>query len=195
MRENTVSGLTFADDFVGISETPEGSQKQIEKALEYTRKWRVTAKVKTCAVVIVCKEDKVNPVKFEWKWGEDELPIVDQCTYLGAEISKDCSWDAHIAKATGKGKSQVGKMDATLTDLHLDTRSNRCILVNVIVTKLECAGKVWEGDAKFVKQLKTVQMTAAKNILGCSNTTSITVLRAELGMYPFETIRDVRKLK
>ena len=40
-----VSGLMFADDFVGISDTPEGPQKQTEKALEYTRKWRVTANV------------------------------------------------------------------------------------------------------------------------------------------------------
>ena len=31
--------------FVGISETPEGLQKQIEKAPRYTRKWRVTANV------------------------------------------------------------------------------------------------------------------------------------------------------
>ena len=37
--EDMVSGLMFADDFVGISDTPEGLQKQIEKALEYTRKW------------------------------------------------------------------------------------------------------------------------------------------------------------
>ena len=38
MREDTVSGLMFADDFVGISETPGGLQKHIEKALGYTRK-------------------------------------------------------------------------------------------------------------------------------------------------------------
>ena len=97
MEEDTVSGLMFADDFVGTSETPEGLQKQIEKALEYTRKWRVTANVKKCAVV-VCNADDVNPVNFKWKWGEDEFPIVDQYTYLGLEISKGCSWDAHIAK-------------------------------------------------------------------------------------------------
>ena len=30
MGEDTVSGLMFADDFVGISETPEGMQKQRE---------------------------------------------------------------------------------------------------------------------------------------------------------------------
>ena len=52
-----VSGLMFADDFVGISGTAEGLQEQIEKALEYTRKWRVTANVNKCAV-LVCNEDK-----------------------------------------------------------------------------------------------------------------------------------------
>ena len=109
-------------------------QKQVEKALEYTRKWRVTANMKTCAVV-VCNEDEVNPVNIKWKWGEDKLPIVDQYTYLGVEISKDCSSDAHIAKVIGKGKSQVGKMDAILTDPHLDTRITICILIHVIVPK------------------------------------------------------------
>ena len=38
MGKDTVSGVMFADGFVGISETPEGLQQQTEKALEYTRK-------------------------------------------------------------------------------------------------------------------------------------------------------------
>ena len=137
--EDAVSGLMFADDFVGISETPQGLQ-QIEKTVEYIRKWRVTANVKKCAVV-VCNEDKGNPVKFKWKWGEDELPIADQHTYLGVEISKECSWDAHIAKVIGKGKAHVGKMDAILTDSQLDNRSKICNLINAIVPKLEYTGE------------------------------------------------------
>ena len=44
----------FADVFVGKSETPEGLQKQIEKAVEYARKRIVTA-------ILVCNEDKKNP--------------------------------------------------------------------------------------------------------------------------------------
>ena len=43
--------------------------------------WRVATNVKKCAVV-VCNEDKVNPINFKWKWGEDELPIVDQSVYV-----------------------------------------------------------------------------------------------------------------
>ena len=81
----------------------------------------------------------MHPVTFKWKCGEDGLPIVDQYTCLGVEISEDCSWDAHIAKVIGKGKSQVGKMDAIVTDSHLDTRLKTCILMNIIVPKLEYA--------------------------------------------------------
>ena len=59
----------------------------MEKALEYTRKWKVTANIKKCTVG-VCNDDEVDPVYFSWKWGEDELPIVDQYTNLGVELSK-----------------------------------------------------------------------------------------------------------
>ena len=98
---------------------------------------------------MVRSEDKVNPVNFKWKWGEDELPIVDQYTYLGIEISKDCFWDAHMTEVIGKGKSEVGKMDAILTDPHLDTTITVCILINVIVQKLEYAGASMGREREF----------------------------------------------
>ena len=115
----------------------------------------MTGNVNKCAVV-VCNEDEVHTVNFKWKWGEDELPTEDQYTYLGVEISEDCSRDAHIAKVIEKGKLRPGKMDAILTDPHLDARIKICILMNVVVPKLEYAEEVWEDNAEFVKQLETV---------------------------------------
>ena len=44
-----------------------------------------------------------TPVPFTCKRGKEELPIVDQYTYLSVELSKYCSSDAHIAKVAGKG--------------------------------------------------------------------------------------------
>ena len=76
----------FAYDFVGIAETSDELQKQNGKAPEYTKEWRVTANVNKCAI-FVCNEHK-NPVEFKLKWGEEELPIVDQYIYLGVEIKK-----------------------------------------------------------------------------------------------------------
>ena len=60
-------------------------------------------------------------------------------------------------------------MDAILTDSYLDTRIKICVPVNAIEPKLEYV-EVWEGNAKFVKQLEIVRTTAAKKILGCSST-------------------------
>ena len=81
----------------------------------------------------------------------------------------------------------VGKMDAILTDSHLDTRIKMCILMNAIVPAR--AGEVWEGNAKLVEQLETAHMTSAKTILRCSSTTinSNSALRAEMGMHPLKT--------
>ena len=50
------------------------------------------------------------------------------------------------AKVVGKGRAHVGKMDAILTDSHLDTRIKRCILMNVVAPKLAYAGEVREGN-------------------------------------------------
>ena len=155
----------------------------------------MTANVEKRAVA--CDEDNEHPVAFECKCGKVELPIVDRYTYLGVKSQKDCSWDAHIARAVGKSKTQEGEMDAILTDSHLGTTSKICILMSVIVPKVEQAG-VWEGNAKSVKQLETVQMTAAKNVLGCPSTRRVILqnLRAALGIYPPKTNkRCVRKLK
>ena len=93
----------------------------------------------------------------------------------------------------GKGKTQVGKMDAILTDSHLDTTNKICILINVIAPKVEYAGELWGGNAKLVKQLETMHMTAAKKVLECSSTTSNALLRAELGVYPLQTNGDVAR--
>ena len=78
-------------------------------------------------------------------------------------------------------------MGVILRDSHLDTRTKRCIPLNVIVPKLEYPGEVWEGNKKLAEKLETVQMSAAKMIQGCSKTTSNTALRAELGMYALKT--------
>ena len=46
-------------------------------------------------------------------------------------------------------------MDAILTDSHLDTGIKMCILMTVIVPKLDYAGQVWEqGNAKFINNSK-----------------------------------------
>ncbi|CAB1104848.1 unnamed protein product [Ectocarpus sp. CCAP 1310/34] len=113
--------MLFADDFVGMSDTPEGLQLQIDAAKKFTDKWRLSANVQKSAVM-VCNEDKEEPVGHRWKWGIKEIAVVDQYTYLGVEIAKDCSWNAHMSKVAEKGKARAGKLHPILANRHLDTR-------------------------------------------------------------------------
>ena len=89
------------------------------------------------------------------------------CTWLSG---RDCETfshpHVHNANADG-GRSPI---------------PTRCILLNVIVPKLEYAGEVWEGNKKLAEKLETVQMSAAKTILlGCSTTTSKYSIESRVG--------------
>ncbi|CAB1100184.1 unnamed protein product [Ectocarpus sp. CCAP 1310/34] len=142
----------------------------------------------------VCNENKEEPVEHRWKWGIEEIAVVDQYTYLGVEIAKDCSWNAHMSKVAEKGKARAGKLHPILANRHLDTRIKLTVLKSVIVPPLEYAGEVWEGNKKVVKELEAAQMKAAKTILGCSRRTSNAAVRAELGIQSLRSGRDARKL-
>ncbi|CAB1099724.1 unnamed protein product [Ectocarpus sp. CCAP 1310/34] len=135
-----------------------------------------------------------GPVEHRWKWGIEEIAVVDQYTYLGVEIAKDCSWNAHMSKKAEKRKARAGKLHPILANRHLDTRIKLTVLKGVIVPPLEYAGEVWEGNKKVVKELEAAQMKAAKTILGCSKRTSNAAVRAELGIQSLRSGRDARKL-
>ena len=85
--------MVFADDFVEIPETRpkdyrnyRNKSRRHKNTLQKRRATAVAVASKTNCAVVVCNEDKENPVIFRRKLGEDELPLVNQYTYLGVEI-------------------------------------------------------------------------------------------------------------
>ncbi|CAB1121545.1 unnamed protein product [Ectocarpus sp. CCAP 1310/34] len=110
-----------------MSDTAEGLQLHIDAAEKVTDTWRLSANVQKSAVML-CNENKEEPVEHRWKWGIEEIAVVDQYTYLGVEIAKDCSWNAHMSKVAEKGKARAGKLHPILANRHLDTRSKLKIL-------------------------------------------------------------------
>ena len=87
-----------------------------------------------------------------------------QHTYLSVDI-KGLLLGCTDSETAGKGKAQEwARWMRSQQTRNLTTSIKRCILLNVIASKLESyAGEAWEGNLKFVKQLETAQMTAAKD--------------------------------
>ena len=80
-----------------------------------------------------CNEDKKNPVQFKWKMGRRETtdgrPIYVPWSRDIGILLLGCT---HIAQTLGKGKAQVGKIDAILKYSYLDTRIKRCTVLVLI---------------------------------------------------------------
>ena len=58
--KNGMSGLLFADDFVGIAETGSALPSLIDIVHNFSKYWRFEANVKKCAVVVFSKTGKVQ---------------------------------------------------------------------------------------------------------------------------------------
>lgn len=82
-----------------MSSVPEGLQKQLDAGMEFVGNWRPLARKTKCAVM-VSNDPKVQKIDLGWKCGKEELPNVNQNTYLGVEFSKNCTWDAQKKKST-----------------------------------------------------------------------------------------------
>ena len=56
--KNKMSGLLFADKFVGIAETGPALHSLIDIVHNYSKRWRFEANVKKCVIVIFFKNRK-----------------------------------------------------------------------------------------------------------------------------------------
>ena len=177
--KNKMSGLLFADDFVGITETGRALQCLIDIVYNYSKRWRFQANVKKCAIVIFSKTGRGSG---KWVWGDESLPILDSYCYLGVEFSSDGSWDKHIKSLIMRNRQKLGGLYRVLHNFSLDLRTHRHILMAVLRPSLEYGCEVWNPNKCQAKALESIQLRACKYILGCSITTCDEPVLAGLGL-------------
>ena len=61
--------------------------------MAYYLQWRLKA-VSKSAVMVFARD----PLVGKWKWGDQDLPTVTKCTYLGVDFTSNGAWDVHINK-------------------------------------------------------------------------------------------------
>ena len=78
--KNKMSGLLFANDFLGIAETGRALQCLIDTVHNYSKSWRFEANVKKKRAIVIFSKTLRGSGK--WVWGDESLPILDSYSYL-----------------------------------------------------------------------------------------------------------------
>ena len=180
--------LLFADDFVGVSNSEEELQRLINVAHAYCCKWRLKANVSKSAVVVFARE----LVEGSWNWGEQALPRLSKCTYLGVDFTSNGAWDEHVKRVLQNGRKKISQVHCNRV---IDLTARRLLLISVVRPTLEYGSEVWEGNKAQAAALESVLIGGAKRILGCSSRTCNEAVRGDMGLNSLQGRRDKAKLK
>ena len=188
-----VGGLMFADDFVGLTTNAEDLQKLINVVQGFCNKWRLKSNIKKSAVVVFSKVAITDMCA--WKWGDKVIPRVVSYCYLGIEFAENGSWDSHVQKVIDNGKKKLNRLHRFVSNRNISTVARRLLLVSVLRPTLEYGSEVWACNKRQTASLESIQLGAAKKILGCSSKTCNEAVRGDMGLESLKGRRDRSKLK
>ena len=96
-------------------------------------------------------------------------------------------------KVINSGKEKVNQLHRFLINRYISTR--RLLLVLVLRPTLEYGSEVWACNKRQTASLESVQLGAAKKILGCSSKTCNEAVKGDMGLKSLKGRRDRCRLK
>ena len=187
-NDRSMTGMLFADDFVGVSDSRENLQKLIDVVHNYCNRWRLKANVSKSAVMVFAR----NQEEGEWMWGEHRLPRVCSYRYLGIDFACNGAWDVHVKKVIDSGRTKLNQLHSVIS---INLSARRMLLLAVVRPSLEYGNEVWECNKGQANALESIILGGAKKILGCSSRTCNEAVRGDMGIDTLRSRRDKAKLK
>ena len=123
------------------------------------------------------------------------IPRVLEYRHLGVTVTPDGRQDTHISQVITQGEVRILQMGKLLRDKHLSVRVKRMLTFTALRPLLEYGAEVLVPTREHARALESVQLKAARMILGCPSRASSDVVRADLGVQLLSSRRDIAKLK
>ena len=188
--------LSFADDFLGLSGTPESLQAIIDVAYEHSRKWRYLVNVRKSAALKFIGATGLpegEPVVF--RLGDAVLPRVQQYKYLGVLFHEDTSWRHHVALVKRNGQKAVFAWMKALANRSLSFACKARILHTFVLPSFTYGAEVWDGSKAERRSLDCVLRMALRVMLGLNQSAPTELLHWETGVPLASSRLDAAKLR
>ena len=185
-KNNKINALMYADDLILLSESKEGLQIQINKLIDYCKKWQLEINEKKTKVMIFNRGNKL--IQSDIKINNILLENVKTFKYLGLSISaKNCSFSPSIDDLSMRANRAIYALNNKIKLSKLPTKLALKLFNAQIKPILLYGSEVWgpymdydysEWEKKKIEQVHTQYV---KRILGCSIQTSNHMIRGEVG--------------
>lgn len=191
LRSHGVSGLNidgitdlvslfYADDLVLLSYSVHGLQKMLNLLYKYCEIYSLCVNVEKSKVVVFRKKGRL-PGYCNFKYGNENLEIVSNFTYLGIKFSSSGLFHVTSEHAYFKGKAATAKICelvrcSKVADIEVWKKLFEAV---VLATSLYCA-EAWAW--RYADALERVQTYFYKSMLYLTRSTPGYFLRIELGL-------------
>jgi len=194
--------LMFADDLVGMADSPERMQALINAVHAELTRWRIKASVSSTdasktAVMVVKPRRAAAAGDVQWHWGPGgvHLPVVRSYRYLGVVLSDDGTWDAHIAARLEKGTNAARALHNVLHNCSLPWEVRKTALTGAVLPVAHYAAAVWSDSTQAARRrLDSWQMGLVAGMVHCPPNASHACLQQELGIQPLHVTCDMQML-
>ena len=174
--------LLYADDTIVMAESPEELQIALDKVKEYCDTWKLQINVSKTKVVIFSRGKVRNVPNF--KYGEENIDVVDDYVYLGTTFNYNGKMDKAINKQVTQARRALFSMMTKCKKLELPIDIN-CELFDVLVLPILTYGcEIW-GYNKL-DHIETFHRKFLKNQLRVNKRTANCMVYGELGRFRLE---------
>ena len=189
--------LLYADDLVGIFITAGGPKCEIiDPWVQYACRHRYGANALNCGVIVCGPAALVQGLPARtYTWGQTESPMVLQYKHHGNTITPNKRPDMHIKQVIIQGNARVLQMGKLLLDQHLPVCVKRMLVQTALRPLHEYGAEVLVPTTQHARASESMQLKAARMILGCPSRPLSEVIRADLGLQLLRSCRENTKLK
>jgi hypothetical protein len=206
--EGRLSGLLFADDLVGVSETTMGVEKQAERISEWCETWEMGVGIKKCGVMCI---GWGTEIAIELANAEQEqmtmhpptinglqVPVVTEYTYLGVVVTRDLDFDAMVNGRCKRAEKAMCMILPLLRAQSVPLGLRVSVLRTVVLSTLLYGSEIWGMDDCRCSKAQLIVNEALRAIMGCKRldmTQPVAAMWRELGVPPICAMAAARRAR
>ena len=217
-KEGLLPGLLFADDLVAIDSTRHGIERQAGMIASWCHDWGMKVGIKKCGIMCVGeKEDqaavreherlRVCPIRMARQVQEkgrivrtvmEQVPVVDEYTYLGVLVRRDLDLKAMAKGRLKKAERALGSIQPFLATQAIPLMMRAMVLKTVLMASVLHGAEIWGMSQERSRPAQVLVNKALRLLCGCKRsdkTVSVAAMWRELQVPPVHALASARRAR